>query len=157
MSVLKCTMFFPVVVLDMDIVRRILACETIDELAALEGLYVLNGNEQGLVYERKVEIVSRLLEWGMENEQQGLAANLSDSWTLKQRRSFLMEWNDDEPFRAVMDSEPVVQSGRGEKRAADETGEGTSEQVSESNYFTVTNVKQVKVKMFRTTGTDYTI
>jgi hypothetical protein len=34
---------------------------------------------------------------------------------------------------------------------------GTSEQVSESNYFTVTNVKQVKVKMFRTTGTDYTI
>jgi hypothetical protein len=91
-------MFFPVVVLDMDIVRRILACETIDELAALEGLYVLNGNEQGLVYERKVEIVSRLLEWGMENEQQGLAANLSDSWTLKQRRSFLMEWNDDEPF-----------------------------------------------------------
>ena len=56
-------MFFPVVVLDMDIVRRILACETIDELTALEGLYVLNGNEQGLVYERKVEIVSRLLEW----------------------------------------------------------------------------------------------
>ena len=34
----------------------------------------------------------------MENEQQGLAANLSDSWTLKQRRSFLMEWNDDQPF-----------------------------------------------------------
>jgi hypothetical protein len=56
-----------------------------------------------------------------------------------------------------MNSEPVVQSGRGEKRTADESGEGTSEQVSESNYFTVTNVKQVKVKKFRTTGTDYTI
>ena len=28
-------------VLDMDIVRRILACETIDELTLLENLYVL--------------------------------------------------------------------------------------------------------------------
>jgi hypothetical protein len=140
----------------MDIVRRILACETIDELTAFEGLYVLSGYERGLVYER-IEIVSCLLEWGTENEQQGLVANLSDSWTPEQRRSFLVEWNDDEPFWAVVNSEPVVQSGRGEKRTADESGEGTSEQVSESNYFTVTNVKQVKVKKFRTTGTDYTV
>ena len=130
----------------MDIVRRILACETIDELTVLEGLYVLNEYEQGLVYERRIEIVSRLLEWGTENEQQGLVANLSDSWTPEQRRSFLVEWNDDEPFWAVVNSEPVVQSGRGEKRTADESSEGTSEQVSENNYFTVTNVKQVKVK-----------
>ena len=146
-SVFLTVVFF----LGMDIVRRILACETIDELAALEGLYVLSEYEQGLVYERRIEIVSRLLEWGTENEQQGLVANLSDSWTPEQRRSFLVEWNDDEPFRAVMNSEPVVQSGHGEKRTADESGEGTSEQVSESNYFTVTNVKQVKVKKFRTT------
>ena len=128
----------------MDIVRRILACETV-----LEGLYVLNEYEQGLVYERRIEIVSRLLEWGTENEQQGLVANLSDSWTPEQRHSFLVEWNDDEPFRAVVNSEPVVQSGRGEKRSADESGEGTSEQVSESNYFTVTKAKQVRVKKLR--------
>ena len=90
-------MFFLTVVffLGMDIVRRILACETIDELTVLEGLYVLNEYEQGLVYERRIEIVSRLLEWGTENEQQGLVANLSDSWTPEQRRSFLVEWNDD--------------------------------------------------------------
>jgi hypothetical protein len=109
------------------------------------------------VYERRIEIVSRLLEWGTENEQQGLVANLSDSWTPEQRHSFLVEWNDDEPFRAVVNSEPVVQSGRGEKRSADESGEGTSEQVSESNYFTVMKAKQVRVKKFRTTGTDYTV
>ena len=33
--------------------------------------------------------------------------------------------------------------------------EGTSEQVSENNYFTVTNVRQVQMK--KTTGTDYTV
>jgi hypothetical protein len=34
--------------------------------------------------------------------------------------------------------------------------EGTSEQVRKNNYFTVTSVKQVQVKKFKTTGTDYT-
>ena len=122
------------------------------------------------MYERKVEIVSRLLEWGMENERQGLATNISDSWTPEQRCSFLMEWNDDEPLRLVLNEEllqqqrstdtndePLMQSGRGEKRSMDESGEETSEQVSESNYFTVTNVKQVQMKKFKTTGTDYTV
>ena len=141
----------------MDIVRRIITCETIDELAALEGLYVLNEHEQGLVYERKIEIITRLLEWGMENEQQGLTANLSDSWTPEQRRDFLVEWNDDEPLQVLLNSEPLVQSGRGEKRSFDEVNEGTSEQVSENNYFTVMKAKQVRVKKFRTTGTDYTV
>ena len=139
----------------MDIVRKIIACETIDELTLLKSLYVLNDYEQGLVYERKVEIVTRL------------AANLSDSWTPEQRRNFLVEWNDDEPFQMILNEEalqhssdgPLVQSGRGEKRSIDEVNEGasTSEQVSENNYFTVTNVRQVQVKKFRTTGTDYTV
>jgi hypothetical protein len=128
----------------MDIVRKIITCETIDELATLEGLYVLNEHE-------------RLLEWGMENEQQGLTANLSDSWTPEQRRDFLVKWNDDEPLQVLLNSEPLVQSGRGEKRSFDEVNEGTSEQVSENNYFTVMKARQVRVKKFRTTGTDYTV
>ena len=53
------------VVLDMDIVRKIVACETVAKLTLLESLYVLNEYEQGLVYERKVEIVTRLLKWGI--------------------------------------------------------------------------------------------
>jgi hypothetical protein len=106
----------------------------------------------------------------MENERQGLETNISDSWTPEQRRSFLMEWNDDEPLRLVLNEEllqqqrstdtndePLMQSGRGGKRSMDESGEETSEQVSECNYFTVTNVKQVQMKKFKTTGTDYTV
>jgi hypothetical protein len=152
-----CSVFLTVVLfLDMDIVRKILACETTDELAELENLYVLNEYEQGLVYERRIEI-------GTENEQQGLVANLSDSWTPEQRRNFLAEWDDDEPFQMMLNEETLqrstdeLQSGRGEKRSIDEVNEGTSEQVSESNYFTVMKAKQVRVKKFRTTGTDYTV
>ena len=106
----------------MDIARKIIAFETIDELTLLESLYVLNDYEQGLVYERKVEIVTRFLEWGMENEQQGLAANLSDSWTPEQRRSILAEWNDDEPFQMILNEEALqhssdeLQSGTWEKK-----------------------------------------
>ena len=48
--------------------------------------------------------------------------------------------------------------GRGQKRSIDEVndGAGTSEQVSD-NFFTVSNVKQVKVKKFNATRMDYTV
>jgi hypothetical protein len=44
--------------------------------------------------------------------------------------------------------------GRGEKRSFEDDGAETSKA---ENNFTVTNVKQVKVKKFGTTGTDYTV
>ena len=44
--------------------------------------------------------------------------------------------------------------GRGEKRSFEDDGAETS---TAENNFTVTNVKQVKVKKFGTTGTDYTV
>jgi hypothetical protein len=147
----------------MNIVRMIVACETVDELTSLENLYILDEYEQGLVYERKVKISARIAEWRVENERQGLAANISDSWTPEQRRNFLAEWKDDEPLRLVLNEESLqhsgdeLQSGRGEKRSIDEVNEGASGQVSENNYFTVMNAKQVRVKKFRTTGTDYTV
>jgi hypothetical protein len=72
-----------------------------------------------------------------------------DSWTLEQRENFMTDWLDDEP---------LLQVGRGQKRSIDEVndGAGTSEQVSD-NFFTVSNVKQVKVKKFNATGMDYTV
>jgi hypothetical protein len=48
-----------------------------------------------------VEIISRLLEWGIENEQQGLTANLSDSWTPEQRQDFILDWNNDEALVVI--------------------------------------------------------
>ena len=82
----------------MDIVRKIIECQTVDELTTLESLYVLNEYEQGLVFERKVETIGRVLEWGMENEQLGIAASLADSWMAEHRRQFLHDWQNDEPL-----------------------------------------------------------
>ena len=50
------------------------------------------------MFERKVEIISRFLEWGAENERVGLTENLLDSWTPEQRQHFMMDWQDDEPL-----------------------------------------------------------
>jgi hypothetical protein len=74
---------------------------------------------------------------------------LYGSWTLEQGENFMINWQDDEP---------LLQVGRGQKRSMDEVndGAGTSEQVSD-NFFTLANVKQVKVKKFSTTGMDYTV
>ena len=92
----------------MDLRAKIAECQTIDELMALENLYVLNECEQELVFDKKVEIICRMVEWGMENERLGLVADLTDTWTPEQRERFLSNWQDDEP---------LLQIGRGQKRS----------------------------------------
>ena len=108
---------------------KIAECQTLAELSTLERLYMLSEYEQGLLFERKVEIICRTAEWGMENEQ-------------------YEEMND----------EPLLQTGRGRERSIDEVndGAGTSDEVS-NNFFTMADVKQVRVKKFNATGMDYTV
>jgi hypothetical protein len=71
--------------------------------------------------------------------------DFTQHWSPEERESFLLDWNDDEP---------LLQMGRGEKRSFEDDGAETS--MFENN-FIVTNVKQIKVKKFGTTGTDYTV
>ena len=68
----------------------------------------------------------------------------------EQRERFLLDWNNDEP---------LLQTGPGEKKSIDELddGAGTSDEVSDNDFFTMAGVKQVKVKKFNTTGVDYTV
>ena len=98
----------------MDLTTKVLECQTVAELSALESQYVLNEQEQALIFERKVELIARSLEWGIENEQLGLVVNLMDSWTPEQRENFMMDWQDDEP---------LLQMGHGEKRSIDKVNE----------------------------------
>ena len=100
---------------------RIIACQTMAELTALENMYVLSKGEQRLVCanSKKVEIISRLLECCMENKKYGSAANLSDSWTPEQRQRFMLDCNDDEFLREVMPNEDLyslTQQWSSEKR-----------------------------------------
>ena len=129
----------------MDLAVKIAECQTIAELSTLERLYLLNEVEQRIIFERKLEIFRRITEWRVENEQLGLTADFTDTWTPEQRERFMREWQNDDP---------LLQMGRGQKRSFEDDGAETS---TTENNFTVTDVKQVKVKKFGTTGTDYTV
>jgi hypothetical protein len=85
-----------------------------------------------------------MLNWNDDEPLQQMIAteDFTQHWSPEERESFLLDWND---------NEPLLQMGRGEKRSFEDDGAETS--TSENN-FTLTNVKQVKVKKFGTTGTD---
>ena len=65
---------------------KIKECQTLRELSVLEGQSVLNEMEQRLVFERQIEIFQRIMQWRLENEQLGLAPDLTDTWTPVQRQ-----------------------------------------------------------------------
>ena len=82
----------------MDLAAKIVECETTAELKALESMYILNNVESELLYERRVELITRMCEWRYESKQFGLAVDISDSWTPEQRQQFLFNWQNDEPL-----------------------------------------------------------
>ena len=69
----------------MDFVRKILSCQTVEELCVLENLYVLNTLEQSLINERKIEII-------MGEQRHELSTELFATWTPEQVQEFLDEW-----------------------------------------------------------------
>jgi stress-induced morphogen len=97
----------------MDLAVKIAECQTIAELSTLERLYLLNEVEQRLLFERKLEICRRITEWRAENEQLGLTADFTDTWTPEQRERFMREWQNDDP---------LLQMGRGQKGSFEDDG-----------------------------------
>ena len=67
---------------------KIKECQTLKELSVSGSQSVLNETEQRLVFERQMEIFQRIMEWRLENEQLGLAPDLTDTWTPEQREAF---------------------------------------------------------------------
>ena len=162
--------------------------ETLAQLAELETELGsdITFEEYQEIFERRIELIQQVLEWGREHKAMGLVESIADSWTPTERQRFLDVWNDDEPLRSLTlgsgtvlenmmatwtdeqraifendwnDDTWLFQMGRGEKRAHEEVddGAGPSDEVKDSNFFTVTNLKQVKVKKFNTVGSDYTV
>ena len=66
------------------------------DLTFLETHYMLDDNERALVFEGKVQIIARLLEWGVNTERLGLPA---DTWRPEQRESFIILLKNDQPLR----------------------------------------------------------
>ena len=72
--------------------KEIINCHTIAELNSLQRMHTLTDQEQRLVFEKQMEIFQRIREWRLENEQLGLAPDLTDTWTPEQRERFLCEY-----------------------------------------------------------------
>ena len=147
----------------MEFVRRILACRTVEELCALESLYVLNTLEQSLINERKIEIIA-------DEQRHELSTDLFSTWTSEQVQEFIDEWNDDGPLQQLtLDEAPTIQQGRGEKRTTDELDENNNEDVNDGastskqgdddeRYFSVIDkINEVKIKKFKTTALKYVV
>ena len=76
----------------MNLIEKTGEAQTVAELTDFESRYNLTDLERDLLFEKKIEIMSRLLRWEMENERYGIAANLTDPWTSEQRQSLMRDW-----------------------------------------------------------------
>ena len=126
-------------VLDMDLPTMIKESTTLAQLLELEKKFSFNENEKTLIFEQRISILGRLMQWGVENEAMGLLGSISDSWTPEQRQQFIEDW---------MDDEPLIQEVFGEKRSYDEMCDDDSETSTEvrddKTYFIVTDLKHVR-------------
>ena len=155
---------------------KIRECQTLRELSVLEGQSVLNEMEQRLVFERQIEIFQRIMQWRLENEQLGLAPDLTDTWTPEQREAFLRDWFDDQVIlqtnhgekrshEEINEGASTSQTGHGQKRSYDEMlgGDDDDEPVQigrgqdNERPFNIESVTQVNIKKFRTTGMNYRV
>ena len=73
-------------------------CTTLAQLLELEKKFSFNEHEKTLIFEQRISILGRLMQWGVENEAMGLVGSISDSWTPEQRQQFIEDWMDDEPL-----------------------------------------------------------
>ncbi len=76
--------------------------------------------------------------WDLAPSSLTCTSRVTDSWTPEQRESFLLDWQDDEPFQQWMvdEFEDGLQTGRGQKRSIDEVndGGGTYDEVSDNDF-----------------------
>ena len=139
-------------VLDTDLPTMIKESTTLAQLLELEKKFSFNEHEKTLIFEKRISILGRLMQWDVENEAMGLVGSISDSWTPEQRQQFIED---------CMDDEPLIQEGFGKKRSYDEMRNDDfgiiTEVRDDKTYFIVTDLKQVRVRRFATTGLDYTI
>ena len=126
-------------VLDMDLPTMIKESTTLAQLLELEKKFSFNEHEKTLIFEQRISILGKLMQWGVKNEAMGLVGSISDSWTPEQRQQFIEDWVGDEP---------LIQEGFGKKRSYDEMHDddsGTSTKVrDDKTYFVVTDLKQVR-------------
>jgi hypothetical protein len=89
---------------------------------------------------------------------QDCSPSLIESWPASQQICFANEWTNDHGLYEESDAPSEViesQTGEGKRLVDDDTIELPPKRHSAEAYFTVKLVKQVNIRKFRTTGTDF--
>ena len=79
---------------DEGLVTKIKECQTFAELASLKSQYVVGECEKSVVFEKKLELIGRLLEEETQDEQPECTTNCTGPRGLEQRQQFEMEWRE---------------------------------------------------------------
>ena len=81
-------------VVNESLITKIKKCQTFAELASLKSQYVVVGVEKSVVFEKKLELIGRLLEEETRDEQLEFTTNCTGPWGLEQRQQFEIEWRE---------------------------------------------------------------
>ena len=81
-------------VVNEGLITKIRECQTFAELASLKSQYVVVGVEKSVVFEKKLELICRLLEEETRDEQLEFTTNCTGPWGLEQRQQFEIEWRE---------------------------------------------------------------
>ena len=81
-------------VADEGLTTKIKECQTFAELASLKSQYVVGEFEKSVVFEKKLELIGRLLEEETQDEQLEFTTNCTGPWGLEQRQQFEIEWRE---------------------------------------------------------------
>ena len=149
----------------MDLIK---SCENEGALQFLEQSFVLTEEEKRAVLQRKIIFWTNAMTEDLCRETRtpaGVVEDLMDNWSSEEKRQFNEDWAKDDflcwddeaeqPHFPV--DEPLEnQVGDGGKRKLSDS-ESPSKRQKPEEYFTVKSAKQVNVRKFKTTGTDYTV
>ena len=119
-------------------------CEAEASLDIFEQAFDLTDEEKEAVLRQRLAI------WTRSNS---IDRSMLESWSDSQRLRFASEWADDS---IMMPTEPAeCQTGEGKRPVDEESMESPAKRPRAEECFAVKSVKQVNVRKFRTTGTDF--
>jgi hypothetical protein len=126
-------------------------CENKAALNIFEQAFELTDEEKEAISRRRIAI------WTRQNE---VSPSLIENWSASQRMRFTNEWANYHGLCQESDAPSEViesQTGEGKRPANDDTIESPAKRHNAEEYFTVKSVKQVNIRKFCTTGTDFNL
>ena len=151
-----------------DMMDLIKSCEIEGALQFLEQSFVLTEEKKRAVLQQKIMFWTNAMTEDLCRETgtpAGVVEDLMDNWSSEEKRQFNEDWaNDDflcwddeaEQPHFPADEPLENQVGDGGKRKLSDS-ESPSKRQKPEEYFTVKSVKEVNVRKFKTTGTDYAV